>query len=112
MEYGLSKKQTSLSSDNSGQNILDKFLKLREKDLAMKSFNIDFQHFLAWLSKFLFCVASWSFLLIVYLSLNTNIKSEYLQEELKKIIINKPLWVSAHQKSTIHLSAIRLLRYV
>ena len=54
MEYGLSKKQTSLSSDNSGQNILDKFLKLREKDLAMKSFNIDFQHFLAWLSKFLF----------------------------------------------------------
>ena len=90
MEYGLSKKQTSLSSDNSGQNILDKFLKLREKDLSMKSFNIDFQHFLAWLSKFLFCVASWSFLLIVYLSLNTNIKSEYLQEELKKIIINKP----------------------
>ena len=63
-EYGLSKKQTSLSSDNSGQNILDKFLKLREKDLAMKSFNIDFQHFLAWL--------------------NTNIKSKYLQKELKK----------------------------
>ena len=89
-EYGLSKKQTSLSSDNSGQNILDKFLKLREKDLAMKRFNIDFQHFLAWLSKFLLCVASWSFLLIVYLSLNTNIKSKYLQKELKKIIINKP----------------------
>ena len=82
-EYGLSKKQTSLSSNNSGQNILDKFLKLREKDLAMKSFNIDFQHFLEWLSKYLF-------LLIVYLSLNTNIKSKYLQEELKKIIINKP----------------------
>ena len=65
---------------NSGQNILDKLLNLREKSLAVKRFNVDFLHFLARLSKLLFSMASWSFLFILYLSLDTNIKSKYLEE--------------------------------
>ena len=47
------------SSDNSGQNIVGKLSNLREEDLAVKSCDIDFSHFLARLSTFLFCVANW-----------------------------------------------------
>ena len=69
------------SLDNFAQNILDKFLNLREEDVAVKSCDIDFSHFLARLSKFLFCVANWSFLFILYLSSDTHITFKYLQEE-------------------------------
>ena len=68
------------SPDNSGQNILDKLLNLREKDLAVKSFDVDILYFLAQLSKFLFCVASCLFLFILYLFSNKDINSKYLEE--------------------------------
>ena len=68
------------SPDSSGQNILDKLWNLREKDLAVKSFDVDILYFLAQLSKFLFCVASCLFLFIFYLFSNKDINSKYLEE--------------------------------
>ena len=68
------------SPDSSGQNILDKLLNLREKDLAVKSFDVDILYFLAQLAKFLFCVASCLFLFIFYLFSNKDINSKYLEE--------------------------------
>ena len=46
----------------------------------MKSFDVDFLHFLAQLSTFLFSVARCLFLFILYLPSDTSIKSKYLEE--------------------------------
>ena len=41
------KLRISQSSENSVENFLDKFLNLREKNLVVKSFEVDFLHYLA-----------------------------------------------------------------